>query len=106
MVASLGGRDAPHCPVLLRETMHFLEAQQGGLFVDGTVGLGGHTEAILRASTDTRVIGIDLDSESLKLAVERLAEFGNRFRAVHANFRDIVRVLAELEEHDPNGVLI
>jgi 16S rRNA (cytosine1402-N4)-methyltransferase len=106
MVASLGGRDAPHRPVLLRETIQFLEVARGGLFVDGTLGLGGHSEAILNASTETRVIGIDLDSESLKLATERLAHFGKRFRAVQANFRDIARVLVECEERDPYGVLV
>ena len=106
MVASLGGRDAPHRPVLLRETIGFLAPERGGLFVDGTVGLGGHSEAILKASTETRVIGIDLDSESLRFATERLAEFGDRFRPVHANFRDIARVLAEAGEHDVSGVLI
>jgi len=105
MVASLGGRDAPHRPVLLRETLDFLEAARGGLYVDGTVGLGGHSEAILKASPETRVIGIDLDSESLKFASERLAEFGNRFRPVHANFRDIERVLGESGER-PDGVIV
>ena len=106
MPAFLGGRDAPHSPVLLRETIRFLEAARGGLFVDGTVGLGGHSEAILQASAETRVIGIDLDSGSLRLAAERLAEFGDRFRPVHANFRDIARVLAEAGEHDVSGVLV
>jgi 16S rRNA (cytosine1402-N4)-methyltransferase len=106
MVASLGGRDAPHRPVLLRETLGFLDVARGGLFIDGTLGLGGHSEAILDASADTRVIGIDLDSESLKLASERLARFGNRFHAVQANFREISRVLEETGERDPNGVLV
>jgi 16S rRNA (cytosine1402-N4)-methyltransferase len=106
MVAFLGGRDAPHRPVLLRETIDFLEAARGGLYVDGTVGLGGHSEAILKASTETRVIGIDLDSDSLKFAAERLAEFGNRFRPVHANFRDLARVLTEAGEQAAGGVLV
>jgi 16S rRNA (cytosine1402-N4)-methyltransferase len=106
MVASLGGRDAPHRPVLLRETMQFLDPAQGGFFVDGTVGLGGHSEAILAASPDTRVIGIDLDAEALQLATERLARFGDRFRAVQANFREIARVLADAGESQARGVLV
>ena len=106
MPASLGGRDAPHDPVLLPEILRFLEAARGGLFVDGTVGLGGHSEAILQASADTRVIGIDLDSGSLGLAAERLERFGDRFRPVHANFRDIARVLDEADEHEVGGVLV
>ena len=106
MVAPLGGRGAPHRPVLLRETIGFLAPERGGLFVDGTVGLGGHSEAILNASLETRVIGIDLDSESLELARQRLAAFGDRFRIAHANFRDIARVLADAGEQKVSGIMI
>jgi 16S rRNA (cytosine1402-N4)-methyltransferase len=106
MVASLGGRDAPHRPVLLRETLEFLDAAHGGLFIDGTLGLGGHSEAILESSDATRVIGIDLDATAMQMAAERLARFGNRFRAVHANFRDIGRVMAEADEETARGVLV
>jgi 16S rRNA (cytosine1402-N4)-methyltransferase len=106
MVASLGGRDVPHRPVLLRETVDFLAAERGGLYLDGTVGLGGHSEAILRASAETRVIGIDLDSAALNFAIERLAEFGARFQAVQANFRELARVLEESGESALNGVVV
>ncbi len=106
MVAPLGGRGAPHRPVLLRETIEFLAVARGGLFVDGTVGLGGHSEAILEASNETRVIGIDLDTEALLLARQRLARFGSRFRAVQANFRDIARLLADAEEKEASGILV
>ena len=106
MVASLGGRGAPHRPVLPRETIEFLAAARGGLFVDGTVGLGGHSEAILEAASDARVIGIDRDTEALDYAKQRLAQFGDRFRTVHANFRDIERVLADDGESAIDGVLI
>jgi 16S rRNA (cytosine1402-N4)-methyltransferase len=97
---------APHRPVLLRETIRLLEPARGGLFVDGTLGLGGHSEAILEASADTRVIGIDRDREALSFATERLARFGPRFRAAHANFRDIARVIAEAGEESASGVLV
>jgi 16S rRNA (cytosine1402-N4)-methyltransferase len=105
MAAPLGGRGAPHRPVLLRETMHFLAPERGGLFVDCTVGLGGHSEAILESAIGTRVIGIDRDRAALNSARQRLAHFGERFRAVHADFREIDRVLRELEEREPAGVL-
>jgi 16S rRNA (cytosine1402-N4)-methyltransferase len=85
--------------------MHFLAPERGGLFVDCTVGLGGHSEAILESTIGTRVIGIDRDQAALSSANERLARFGKRFRAVHADFREIGRVLSELEEGEPNGVL-
>ena len=105
MAAPLGGRGAPHRPVLLRETIQFLALERGGLFVDCTVGLGGHSEAILEASTATRVIGIDRDPEALSAARERLAQFGERFRAVQANFRTLDEVLEELGEREPTGIL-
>jgi 16S rRNA (cytosine1402-N4)-methyltransferase len=89
--------------VLLKETIHFLAAERGGLFVDCTVGLGGHSEAILEASTSTRVIGIDRDAEALSASSKRLAHFGERFRAVQANFRELERVLRG--EPEPAGVL-
>jgi 16S rRNA (cytosine1402-N4)-methyltransferase len=92
--------------VLLRETIDSLAVDRGGLFVDGTVGLGGHSEAILEAASDTRVIGIDLDTEALDLARQRLARFGARFRAVQANFRDIAHVLADLEEANVSGIMV
>lgn len=105
MAAPLGGRGAPHRPVLLKETIHFLAPQRGGLFVDCTVGLGGHSEAILEASAETRVIGIDRDPEALISTSERLAHFGERFRAIHADFREINLVLEDLGERGPVGVL-
>ena len=106
MAALMGGMSAPHRPVLLRETTELLEVQHGGLFVDGTLGLGGHSEAILEAATDSRVIGIDRDREALDLAMKRLARFGSRFRGVHANFREIARVVEEANERDVRGVLV
>jgi 16S rRNA (cytosine1402-N4)-methyltransferase len=106
MAAPLGGMGAPHRPVLLGETLKFLAPERGGLFVDCTVGLGGHSEAILKASSDTRVLGMDLDPEALAYSRQRLASFGERFRAVHANFRAIATVLQETNERDPNGILV
>jgi 16S rRNA (cytosine1402-N4)-methyltransferase len=105
MAAPLGGMGAPHRPVLLQETIHFLAPERGGLFVDSTVGLGGHSEAILESFPYTRVIGIDRDRVALDFAAERLAPFGQRFRAVHANFKEVRRVLAELGEDQPAGML-
>src|SRR5437588_11468835 len=94
-----------HRPVLLRETIELLAAKRGGLFVDCTVGLGGHSEAILQASSDTQVIGIDRDEEALETARKRMAEFGGRFRAVHADFRELTRVLATASVSEPRGLL-
>ena len=105
MAAPLGGRGAPHRPVLLEETLKLLAPERGGLFVDCTVGLGGHSEAILKSSPDSRVIGMDLDPAALAYSRQRLAPFGDRFRAFQANFRAINAVLQQADERDPNGVL-
>ena len=94
-----------HRPVLLRETIESLAVKRGGLFVDCTVGLGGHSEAILQTSPDAQVLGIDRDEEALRLARERLAEFGGRFRAVRADFRELTRVLATAEVKAVRGIL-
>jgi len=106
MVALMGGMGAPHRPVLLNETVDLLQAKRGGLFVDGTLGLGGHSEAILEASLDARVIGIDRDREALELARKRLAHFGSRFIGVHGDFREIRRVVGAANEPDVQGVLV
>lgn len=106
MAASEGGTGAPHRPVLLREAIGFLEPEQGGLFIDGTLGLGGHSEAILEASIDASVIGLDRDRQALRWATKRLARFGSRFRAVHADFRDLKRVLEEAGVERVRGVLV
>ncbi len=106
MAEPLGGRGTPaHRPVLLRETIELLAAERGGLFVDCTVGLGGHSEAILETFRDAEVLGIDRDDEALEQARKRLARFGSRFRAVHADFRDITRVLAIAKVSQPRGIL-
>jgi 16S rRNA (cytosine1402-N4)-methyltransferase len=96
---------APHRPVLLQETLDYLAPKRGGLFVDATLGLGGHSEAILETDGDARVLGFDRDSVALAFATERLARFGIRFRAVHADFRELMRVLNDAGEQNLSGVL-
>jgi len=108
MAMAFGGQGLSHKghrPVLLRETIESLAVERGGLFVDCTVGLGGHSEAILQTSPDAQVLGIDRDEEALRLARERLAEFGGRFRAVRADFRELTRVLATAEVKAVRGIL-
>jgi 16S rRNA (cytosine1402-N4)-methyltransferase len=109
MAVAFGGQgpnsQKGHRPVLLRETIKLLAAEHGGWFVDCTVGLGGHSEAILQASDDAKVLGIDRDEAALGLAKERLAQYGSRFRAVHADFRELTRVLATAKVTQPCGVL-
>ncbi|HEY2963026.1 MAG TPA: 16S rRNA (cytosine(1402)-N(4))-methyltransferase RsmH [Pyrinomonadaceae bacterium] len=106
IAAPLGGMGAPHRPVLLQETLEFLVPERGGLFVDCTVGLGGHSEAILKSSERTRVLGMDLDPSALAFARQRLAPFGERFHAFQANFRELADVLDRAGERDPDGILV
>jgi 16S rRNA (cytosine1402-N4)-methyltransferase len=106
MAALMGGMGAPHRPVLLQETLELLRPEDGGLFIDGTLGLGGHCEAILEASDEARALGIDRDREALEYARRRLARFGERFRSAHANFLEMARVAAELGEREARGVLV
>ena len=105
MSAPGGGPGAPHRPVLLQESLRYLTPGRGGLFVDATLGLGGHSEAILESTAGARVLGFDRDRVALDLAARRLARFGDRFRAVHADFREIGRVVAEAGERELSGVL-
>jgi 16S rRNA (cytosine1402-N4)-methyltransferase len=88
------GSDAGHASVLLREALELLDVRPGGLWVDGTVGLGGHAEAILQASApDGRLVGTDRDGETLARARARLAPFGERARLVQSDFREVPRHL-------------
>jgi 16S rRNA (cytosine1402-N4)-methyltransferase len=80
----------PHEPVLLAETLAMLAVRAGGLYVDGTVGLGGHASAILDAGApDARLLGLDKDAETLERAREALAPYGDRVRLAHSDFRAI-----------------
>lgn len=94
-----------HTSVLLAETVELLAPNRGGIFVDCTLGLGGHSEAILQASEFARVIGIDQDLEAIAFAKERLAKFGDRFQVYHANFSQIAEVLDEAKIDKVDGIL-
>ena len=97
--------ESTHLPVLLEEVLSFLQPERGGLFVDATFGLGGHAQAILRAGTQTEVLGIDQDSEALNRANQRLAEFQGRYHVVHSNFADIGEIAAQKGVPSVQGIL-
>ncbi len=93
-----------HVPVLLNEVLGALEPQRGGLFVDCTLGLGGHALALLEAGA-TRVIGMDRDRAALAVATTRLAAFGERVECVHADYRQLPAVLDARGVERVQGVL-
>jgi 16S rRNA (cytosine1402-N4)-methyltransferase len=81
-----------HKSVLLDEVLGFLELNDRSVVIDATLGLGGHTEAILETFPFVKVIGIDQDVAALKVAGERLSKHGKRFRSFHSNFSEIAEV--------------
>lgn len=97
----------PHVPVLCDEVIDLLQPRDGGLYVDGTLGLGGHTQAILEWSAPTgRVIGFEWDAEALARAQERLAPYRNRLRTVQASYADLLAELAALNVERIDGLLV
>ncbi|MFH1215792.1 MAG: 16S rRNA (cytosine(1402)-N(4))-methyltransferase RsmH [Pseudomonadota bacterium] len=96
-----------HQPVLLDAVIHFLAPRDGGLYVDGNLGLGGHSKAILAASSPGgRVIGFDWDEEAIRKAGENLGEYGGRITIVRRNFAEIQAVLEEQGEGAVDGLLL
>jgi len=96
-----------HTPVLLQETMAWLQPRPGGLYIDGTIGMGGHAEAILeRSSPDGRLLAIDRDPQALDLAQQRLAAFGDRVVFERARFDAMAEVAARHGFAGVQGVLL
>jgi 16S rRNA (cytosine1402-N4)-methyltransferase len=83
-----------HRPVLLREALDLLAPERGGLFLDATVGLGGHAAALLARGGAARFVGIDRDAAALRRAAVQLAPFGDRVHLIHGNFHRLGELLA------------
>ncbi|MGN6636096.1 MAG: 16S rRNA (cytosine(1402)-N(4))-methyltransferase RsmH [Oryzihumus sp.] len=97
-----------HVPVLRDRILDLLApalAEPGSVYVDGTLGMGGHSEAVLQRCPNARVVGIDRDPEALELAGERLAAFGDRFTPVHAVYDELGDVLDDLGLSQVQAVL-
>lgn len=94
-----------HQPVLLHETIGELVTKKNGIYVDCTLGGGGHTEAILKSCPEAKVIGIDQDREAIRASAERLAPFGDRAVFVWNNFRNLGLILEELHLEKADGFL-
>jgi 16S rRNA (cytosine1402-N4)-methyltransferase len=100
--------DAAHVPVLLDRVVALVAPplqQPGSILVDATLGLGGHTEAVLTRCPEAHVVGVDRDVHALEVAGERLAAFAGRTTLVHAVYDEIPDVLADLGIGAVQGVL-
>lgn len=95
-----------HISVLFAETMQYLNIQPEGLYVDGTLGGGGHSYGILERSAQGRLIGIDQDREAVAAAKARLAPFAGRVTFVNRNFSAISEILQELEVDGVDGAVL
>jgi len=99
--------DSIHTPVLLEEVIRYLDIKQGGVYVDGTLGLGGHSEAILQASgPDGKLAAFDWDEAAIDLARERLQPFGDRVTIIRRNFAELAEGLSEAGIARIDGLLI
>lgn len=97
--------DYPHYSVLLNESIDALNIRPDGVYVDGTLGLGGHSEQIAKRLTTGRLIAIDRDKSALERAEERLAPYAQRIGFVHGNFRDLPQLLANQGVDRADGML-
>jgi 16S rRNA (cytosine1402-N4)-methyltransferase len=96
-----------HTPVLLEETLDLLAPAAGGIYVDGTLGLGGHARAILdRSEPDGRVIGFDRDGDAIAQVRRTLESYGQRIDFVRRNFAEIEEGLAEINIAHVDGLLL
>jgi 16S rRNA (cytosine1402-N4)-methyltransferase len=96
-----------HQPVLLRETVEQMLVRPGGVYLDATVGEGGHAGAVLLASApDGVVLGIDWDPRSLAYARQRLADHGQRFIVIQGNYADMVRLARSVGIEQVDAVLL
>ena len=95
-----------HQSVMLSEVIAYLQPHPGKIYVDATLGGGGHTEAILQASSpDGVVLGIDQDPAALAATQKRLLPYGNRFRSFHGQFADIKKILTDQGYSSVDGII-
>lgn len=95
-----------HVSILLKECMDGLDIKPDGIYVDGTLGGGGHTFKLIQFIDDGKVIGIDQDQDALEAASKRLSIFGDKFIPVHNNFSNLLGVLEALGIKKIDGFLL
>ena len=88
-----------------RESLEYLAPQRGGIFVDSTLGMGGHTKLILLSAENAEVIGIDQDPAAIEIAKSNLQEFDDRLRVFRSNFSDIKQLMDETGISEVDGII-
>jgi len=95
-----------HRPVMLKEVLYWLDLKEGDLYIDCTIGAGGHSKAILEEmGGKVRIIGIDRDEEALKVASRQLKKYKRQIRLIKANFKDLFYVLKKENVGPAGGIL-
>jgi 16S rRNA (cytosine1402-N4)-methyltransferase len=98
---------SPHIPVLLDEVLKELNPHPGQRFIDGTVGAGGHAEALLKATApDGQILALDADPAALNIARQRLAPFANRIHLINANFEQLAPIARSYNFLSVHGILL
>ncbi|NLJ97158.1 MAG: 16S rRNA (cytosine(1402)-N(4))-methyltransferase RsmH [Clostridiales bacterium] len=95
-----------HKSVLLDEVIEYMNIDPIGIYLDGTLGGGGHSYEIAARLTTGRLIGLDQDEAAIEAAGLRLAKYGDRITIIRSNFRDMKKVLADINLHKVNGILL
>ncbi len=96
-----------HIPVLFQEVLEQLRPCSSGCYVDGTLGLGGHTKFILEESAPAgRVLGFEWDAQAAEFAAKRLVRFGGRFQLIHSSYADIIDECHQHEQEQVDGILV
>lgn len=106
-MASVSKTEFGHYPVMLHETIEGLNVKENGIYVDGTIGGGGHAEEVLkRLGANGRYIGIDQDKDALAAAGKRLERFSDRLTLVRSNYENLKNILKELNITEVDGILV
>ena len=99
--------DSPHLPVLYKEIIHALQPKQGGRYVDGTLGAGGHARGILEAcAPDGQLLGLDVDPQALAIARETLAPYEHRTHLAQASYTTLSTQMKSLEWDSVDGIVL
>jgi 16S rRNA (cytosine1402-N4)-methyltransferase len=105
-LVKMTSRAYEHVPVLLDAVVQAFHFSRPAFVIDGTLGLGGHSEALLERYPTMTVLGLEWDAKALGIARERLARFGDRFEAVEASYTHIPSVLSDRGRQAADGILL